>query len=57
MYGHAIVRENMAKLKKLGVEFIGPAKGKLACGVIGEGHLADVEEIVTAVARSFKTKN
>jgi len=49
MYTNAIVRENCAKLKKHGVKFIEPVKGKLACGIVGVGHLADVEDIVKAV--------
>ena len=49
MYANKIVQENMAKLKKLGVRFIGPDEGKLACGTCGEGHLADVDDIVKAV--------
>jgi len=49
MYANAIVRENCAKLKKHGFKFIEPVKGKLACGTVGVGHLADVEQIVKAV--------
>ncbi|MDP2928983.1 MAG: flavoprotein, partial [Candidatus Omnitrophota bacterium] len=32
MYNHKIVRENIAKLKEIGYSFIGPIKGRLACG-------------------------
>ena len=49
MYKNKIVQENCAKLKKLGVQFIDPVKGKLACGVTGEGHIAEVKDIVAAV--------
>ncbi len=52
MYANAIVQENCAKLKKHGVTFIEPSKGKLACGVVGVGHLADVEDIVKAVLKA-----
>ncbi len=52
MYAHAIVQENCAKLKKQGLTFIEPVKGKLACGAVGVGHLADVEEIVKAVVNA-----
>ena len=51
MYANAMVRENCAKLKKHGVKFIEPAKGKLACGSVGIGHLAEVEDIVNAVLK------
>ena len=54
MYRNKIVQENCARLKVLGACFIGPIKGKLACGTTGEGHIADVETIVDAVARAVK---
>jgi phosphopantothenoylcysteine synthetase/decarboxylase len=54
MYNNTIVRENCLKLKKIGMTLIDPVKGNLACGTWGEGHLADVDDIVKVVARSFK---
>ena len=51
MYANNIVKANCAALKKHGVKFIEPVNGKLACGVIGVGHLADVEHIVKAVIK------
>ena len=51
MYTNAIVRDNCAKLKKYGFTFIEPLKGKLACGTVGVGHLAEVEQIVKAVLK------
>lgn len=53
MYHNKIVQGNISKLKKLGIKFIDPIHGKLACGTTGEGHLADVNVIVQAV-RSLK---
>ncbi|MEI7998787.1 MAG: flavoprotein [Candidatus Omnitrophota bacterium] len=52
MYLNKIVQENCAKLKKHGVKFIDPVKGKLACGIIGVGHLAEAEDIVKIVLKS-----
>jgi len=49
MYANEIVRENCAKLKKHGFKFIEPVKGKLVCGTVGIGHLAEIEDIVKAV--------
>ena len=49
MYANKIVQENCAKLKSHGMKFINPVKGKLACGVVGEGHIADEDSIVQAV--------
>lgn len=51
MYSNSIVQENCAKLKKHGIKFIEPVKGKLACGIVGLGHLAEVEEVVKAVLK------
>ena len=52
MYNNKIVQDNISKLKKTGVHFIEPVKGRLACGVTGDGHLADVDDIVKAVMRA-----
>jgi len=46
MYLNKITQANIAKLKALGYGFVPPVKGKLACGKIGTGCLADVEQIV-----------
>jgi phosphopantothenoylcysteine decarboxylase/phosphopantothenate--cysteine ligase len=54
MFLNPIVQENIAKLKKLGVKFVEPREGKLACGDVGKGALADVDEIVKAVVALLK---
>jgi len=54
MYRNKIVKENIAKLKKIGYKFIPPRKGKLACGKTGEGCLATIEDIIKAVKRNAK---
>lgn len=54
MYEHPLTQENIAKLKKIGYTFIGPQKGKLACGKFGIGCLAAIEEIVREVKKVFK---
>ncbi len=46
MYENKITQANIQKLKGLGFSFIGPREGKLACGKVGVGCLADVETIV-----------
>ncbi len=46
MYNNIIVQGNINKLKKAGYYFIGPKKGKLACGKTGLGCLAEVDLIV-----------
>jgi len=54
MVEHPVTRENIAKLKKLGYGFIGPARGELACREVGLGHIADNEEILAEVRRRVK---
>lgn len=46
MYEHKATQENIKKLKSFGYKFIGPIKGKLACGTEGIGHIASTEEII-----------
>ena len=46
MYENPIVQANISKLKSLGYEFINPGSGRLACGDVGAGKLADPAEIV-----------
>ncbi len=54
MYQNKIVQENISKLKDLGFKFVNPVKGALACGTYGEGHIADVGDIVKAVLQLLK---
>jgi len=49
MYANSILQENCQKLKRHGVKFVAPINGRLACGRKGQGHLADVGDIVKAV--------
>lgn len=49
MYENVIVQSNIKKLKDHGYEFIDPASGRLACGDVGAGKLADVNTIVHRV--------
>lgn len=45
MYENPITQDNISKLKALGVHFLGPDRGDLACGDSGEGRLADLSLI------------
>jgi phosphopantothenoylcysteine decarboxylase/phosphopantothenate--cysteine ligase len=51
MYKHKITQENIRTLKKLGYKFIAPVVGRLACGKVGIGCLAEVETIVREVKK------
>jgi phosphopantothenoylcysteine decarboxylase / phosphopantothenate---cysteine ligase len=53
MWGHAAVKQNIAILKSRGVEFIDPEPGELACGVIGQGRLADINVILEKIKNYF----
>lgn len=46
MYLHPLTQANIARLRALGVEFVEPEKGYLACGDEGWGRLAEPEAIV-----------
>ena len=46
MWRSPAVKENVERLKKRGVNFVGPVSGRLACGPDGEGRMADVEAIL-----------
>lgn len=54
MYLNKITQENIARLKRLGYKFVEPRKGELACGKVGVGCLAEVEEIIRQVKNSLK---
>ena len=56
MYQNRIVQGNIEKLKSYGYEFIEPASGRLACGDIGIGKLADVNTIVERVLTELSDK-
>lgn len=53
MYKNKITQDNIAKLKKLGYVFIGPREGKLACGDMGTGCLADIDTIIKEVNKAL----
>ena len=56
MYQNTIVQNNISKLKDFGYKFIEPASGRLACGDIGIGKLADVNTIVERVIEELEDK-
>jgi phosphopantothenoylcysteine decarboxylase / phosphopantothenate---cysteine ligase len=45
MWANPVTQENVSKLKKWGVTFVGPAYGRLASGKSGLGRLTELEEI------------
>ncbi len=51
MWEHHATRRNVATLKWDGLSFVGPNEGDMACGEYGPGRMAEVEEIIEAIAR------
>jgi len=49
MWAHPAVQANCRVLRKRGVRFAGPVRGRVACGEGGLGRMAAVEDIVAAV--------
>ena len=53
MWRKPATQRNLATLEADGVLRVGPESGDLACGEVGAGRLAEVPDIVNAVARFF----
>lgn len=53
MWKHAATKRNMATLIKDSVQFIDVNNGELASGLIGEGRMAEPEEIFTFLIENF----
>jgi phosphopantothenoylcysteine decarboxylase/phosphopantothenate--cysteine ligase len=49
MYGNPVFQKNLDYLASLGVQFIGPEKGSLACGEEGMGRMSANEKIMEYV--------
>jgi len=49
MWQHAATQANLAVLKQRGHTIVEPGSGYLACGMVGAGRLAEIEEIAAAV--------
>ncbi len=56
MYENPILKENIAKLEKLGYNFIEANSGMLACNTVGQGRMKEPEEIAEVVEKYFKSK-
>lgn len=49
MWNHPATQANVATLRARGYEFVGPAAGDLACGMVGAGRLAEAADIAAHV--------
>src|SRR5215475_12933581 len=53
MWNHPATRTNLEVLRRRGVRIVEPGSGYLACGMVGQGRLADNEAIVAAVLEAL----
>ncbi|WP_244093841.1 bifunctional phosphopantothenoylcysteine decarboxylase/phosphopantothenate--cysteine ligase CoaBC [Jeotgalibacillus sp. R-1-5s-1] len=53
MYDHPAVKKNIQTLHEMGVRFIEPSEGFLACGYVGKGRLEEPEKITDLVISRF----
>jgi len=56
MWANPATQHNLNTLKERGISVINPADGDLACGEIGTGRLAEVDDIVAEVEAFFLNK-
>lgn len=54
MYHHKSVEKNIETLKSYGYEIVDAKPGLLACGVVGDGCLADNETILNAIIKELQ---
>ena len=57
MISNPLYQQNVEKLTALGYEFIDSEYGQLACGELGEGRLANIEDIVDKADYALTFKN
>jgi phosphopantothenoylcysteine decarboxylase / phosphopantothenate---cysteine ligase len=53
MWTHASTQRNLALLRNIGVLFVGPNDGEMACGEFGPGRMAEPLEILAAVENAL----
>lgn len=52
MYENPATQDNLDRLKEYGMEMIAPSEGRLACGDVGTGKMAEPETILEHILRS-----
>jgi phosphopantothenoylcysteine decarboxylase/phosphopantothenate--cysteine ligase len=57
MWQSNFVQNNVERLKAHGYQFVDPIEGDLACGSVGKGKLADIEEIIEKIEDIFTKKD
>lgn len=57
MYEAAITQENLSRLARRGVRIVEAASGYLACGDVGRGRLAEINDIVSAAVAALENND
>jgi phosphopantothenoylcysteine decarboxylase / phosphopantothenate---cysteine ligase len=53
MWQHPATQDSLEKLGRWGVRFISVGEGRTACGEVGEGRLAEPEDVIAAIEASL----
>jgi len=56
MWAHPATQQNVQLLRSRGAVFVGPARGRLASGRMGQGRLAPIEDILGAIRQTLGSK-
>ena len=56
MWANPITQRNVATLKELGYQFVGPEEGDMACRESGVGRMSEPEQIYAAIEGSLPPK-
>ena len=56
MWAHPATQANIATLASRGVRQVGPERGDLACGEVGNGRMAEPAQILAAIESHFGTE-
>jgi phosphopantothenoylcysteine decarboxylase/phosphopantothenate--cysteine ligase len=51
MWENPAVQRNIETLKQMGIQLIGPVKGRLACGTEAVGRMAEPQDIIKAIKK------
>jgi phosphopantothenoylcysteine decarboxylase / phosphopantothenate---cysteine ligase len=54
MWSHPATTASIDRLRSWGIQFIQPGQGRTACGEVGEGRLAEPDEIVAAIEAALR---
>ena len=56
MYENPVTQDNLALLRRYGWEMIEPDSGRLACGSVGKGKMAEPEALLEAIVHALPQK-